>query len=130
MYSKIYLVDDMELANLTHQVLLRQHGLEDRVISFTDPEKALDDLRYNVSSTEPILVLLDISMPEMDGFEFLEFMSLENLPPNIDVVLVTASISREDRILAEQYPRFVKNFLIKPLKKDNLRQMTKEAISA
>lgn len=80
MYSKIYITDDMELVNLTHQVLIRQLGLEDRVRSFTDPERALDDLRFNVWGTEPILVLLDIHMPEMGDFDFLEFMALEDHP--------------------------------------------------
>ena len=45
MYSKIYLIDDMELVNLMHSVLLRRFGVEDRVLSFTNPEDALDDIR-------------------------------------------------------------------------------------
>jgi len=129
MYSKIYLVDDMEIVNLMHQVLIRQLGLEEKVVSFTNPEEALDALRFNVTGTEPVLVLLDISMPEMSGFEFLEFMALEDFPSSIDVIVVTSSVSEGDRILAEQYPRFVRDLVTKPLKIEKLREITKGAFS-
>lgn len=120
MYSEIYLVDDLEMTNVMHQVLLRQLHLEDKVKSFTNPEEALDDLRFNKSNMEPKLVLLDINMPEMSGFEFLEFMVLEEFPLNIDVVMVTSSTAYADKILAEKYPQFVKGFVQKPLQIENL----------
>ncbi len=123
MYSKIYLIDDVELVNLMHQVLLRRLGLEDKVISFTNPEIALDHLRFEERNSEPILILLDINMPEMTGFEFLEFMVLEEFPTNIDVVIVTSSINSEDRRLAETFPRFVKDFISKPLKTEKLKNI-------
>lgn len=130
MYSEIYLVDDVEMVNVLHQVLIRQLGLEDKVRSFTNPEEALDDLRFKVGKLEPILVLLDISMPEMSGFEFLEFMDLEDFPSNIDVIIVTSSNSDQDKILAEQYPQFVRNFVSKPLKIENLKEITARPLSA
>lgn len=120
MYSKIYLVDDLEMTNVMHQVLLRQLHLEDKVKSFTNPEEALDDLRFNKSNMAPKLVLLDINMPEMNGFEFLEFMALEEFPLNIDVIMVTSSTEYADKILAEKYPQFVKGFVQKPLQIENL----------
>ncbi|RKN78512.1 response regulator [Ulvibacterium marinum] len=120
MYSEIYLVDDLEMTNLMHQVLLRQLHLEDKVKSFTNPEEALDDLRFNKSNMAPKLVLLDINMPEMNGFEFLEFMALEEFPLNIDVIMVTSSTEYADKILAEKYPQFVKGFVQKPLQIENL----------
>lgn len=130
MYSEIYLVDDMEMVNVLHQVLIRQLGLEDRVKSFTDPEEALDNLRFKAKKTEPILVLLDISMPEMTGFEFLEFMALESFPSTIDVLVVTSSHSEEDKVLAKQYPQFVRGFITKPLKIEDLRKFATRAHSA
>lgn len=124
MYSEIYLVDDLEMTNLMHQVLLRQLNLEDKVKSFTNPEEALDDLRFNKANMAPKLVLLDINMPEMSGFEFLEFMVLEEFPLNIDVVMVTSSTAYADKILAEKYPQFVKGFVQKPLQIENLVEIT------
>ncbi len=124
MYSEIYLVDDMLLINVQHQVLLRQIGLEDGVRSFTNPEEALDELRFKVEKQEPILVLLDINMPEMTGLEFLEFMILENFPQTIDVVIVSSSNFEEDRILAEQYPQYVRDYVTKPLTIQSLKEVT------
>lgn len=129
MYSKIYLIDDIELVNLMHLVLLRRLGLEDKVISFTNPEEALDHLRFQETNSEPILILLDINMPEMTGFEFLEFMVLEEFPTNIDVVMVTSSIFDEDRSMAETFPQFVKDFVSKPLQAEKIKGLVQQPMA-
>lgn len=120
----------MEITNLAHQVMIRRLGMEEKVISFTNPEEALDSLKIDAGKLESVLVLLDINMPEMTGFEFLEFMELEDFHGHIDVIVVTSSVSDEDRILAEQYPRFVRDFVVKPLKIETLKDIILRSQSA
>ena len=122
-YEAIYLVDDYEMVNFLHRILLEKLGYKDNINIFTNPRKALEDLSSMEGHMQPTLILLDINMPEMSGFEFLEQMVREGFPQNMDVVIVTSSISETDRAAAQKYPGFVKGFIIKPLKIDQLRTL-------
>lgn len=121
MYDQIYLVDDEEVVNMINTVQFRKLGLEDKLKTFTNPEEALDDLRFRKDQNQKTLILLDINMPEMTGFEFLEFMQLERFPSNNDVLIVTSSHAEQDKKDAAGYPNYVKEFITKPLNIEALR---------
>ncbi|RDY58653.1 response regulator [Flagellimonas nanhaiensis] len=120
MYKEIYLVDDEDLVNTINAVHFRKMGMEEKLKSFTNPELALDDLRFRENQNDRTLVLLDINMPEMSGFEFLEFMVLENFPESVEVLLVTSSVLDSDRQEAKKYGKYVKEFIAKPLRIEHL----------
>jgi CheY-like chemotaxis protein len=130
MYQQIYLVDDEELVNTINTVHFRKLGLEDKVKTFTNPELALDDLRFREVQDERTLILLDINMPEMTGYEFLEFMTLENFPVSNEVLMVTSSERPEDREKAEEYSKYVKEFITKPLKIEHLEAYLQKSFSS
>lgn len=127
MYQQIYLVDDEELTNTINSIHFRKLGLEDRVRSFVNPELALDDIRFRKNQDVKTLILLDINMPEMTGFEFLEFMELESFPDSCDVLMVTSSENPEDKKRAEQYSQYVQRFITKPLRLEHLEDFLQDS---
>lgn len=120
-YDLIYLVDDFEVVNEVHKLLLEKMGIPQDIRSFSSAYEALDELEIDAKKDINILVLLDMAMPMMSGLEFLEHMVLNAFPLNIDVLIVTSSEQDNDRQLTLEYPQFVIGFIVKPLTEDFLK---------
>lgn len=120
-YNTIFIIDDNSTANLVHQHLLRRISISEDLKTFTNPMNALKALREELLLEDKrILVLLDIHMPEMNGFEFLKACSLfcEN-HKDLDVIMVTSSIDENELQQGSECP-FVRKVITKPLKANQI----------
>jgi CheY-like chemotaxis protein len=99
----ILLVDDDEIDRFVNEKIIRQCDVSFPVHAVQDAYGALDWLKEKqetiVSNKENGLILLDINMPGMSGFEFLENYkkTLPHLESHIDVVTLSSSNHKSDR---------------------------------
>jgi CheY-like chemotaxis protein len=125
MYSEIFLVDDEELVNTINKFQLKRLGFDKEVTSYINPEQAWEALRSKQDNQQKILILLDINMPEMSGFEFLDLVVRHEFPESLEVIIVTSSESQCDRDRAMTYNKYVRDFIPKPLSFERLRDFIK-----
>lgn len=123
MYRTIYLVDDFEIVNLYHKRMLQKLVTDAQIRMFTDAERAMEELFCDNTIKSPILMFLDIGMPGMGGFEFLDTLVRRSPLMELDVVMVTSSIWQKDRERAGKYPGIVKDFVSKPMNLKTLQSL-------
>jgi len=128
--NRFILVDDEEANNFYHQIVIGGLFPEANVMSFTDGKSALDYLKnehsdYNQENPGfKSAILLDINMPEMNGWEFLDEYEGLDREQRADYViaLVTSSQNPKDVEKAKSY-NLVKEYVIKPLTEENLKDL-------
>jgi CheY-like chemotaxis protein len=118
-HEKVMLIDDNSMENFINKRLIESCDFSAEVIVCSSGQEALKHLQ---SGNIPSLIFLDINMPEMDGFQFLDmFESLEDkIHRTCKVVMLSTSESFKDLNRANKN-RFVKKFLNKPLTVDVLK---------
>lgn len=125
---KILLIDDDEISNFLNQSMLKKSGLFDEIQVLNNALTALEVLKDLARSKGviPEIILLDLMMPIMDGFEFLrelDKLELEELKP-IKVIMLTSSLDPKDRLLALNNSRVI-GFLSKPINQIKITDMLK-----
>lgn len=84
------LVEDDQVDAITTQRALKELEVANELVHRTDGEEALEYLR-DEGNAKPCIILLDLNMPRMDGFEFLEAIKSNNSLKNIPVIILTTS---------------------------------------
>lgn len=120
--ASLMLVDDNEFDQMMYKRLVDRSGLVEKLTQFVDPQDALDHL-FDASIDMPSLVLLDINMPKIDGFEFLESVTSElgeRMCPVI--IMLTTSLDPRDEERARQH-KVVRDFHNKPMTIELLKHL-------
>lgn len=126
-FNKVLLVDDDDISNYLTEVLIQKLDFSGEIEVYKNGEEALNYIRECIISKGdlkvPELVILDINMPVMDGFEFLEeFEKLQNTNNmEIPVVMLTTSNYNNDIQKAQKYK--VAGFVNKPLTEEKFLEI-------
>lgn len=115
MARKVFLIDDDSTYNSLNKRMLTKNLDEDlEIIEFTDPDKAIIEIIENKNI--PDLIFLDLNMPTMDGWEFLDILTeeTEDKKLNTVVAMLTSSQFPDDERRAMRYD-YVKHYINKPL---------------
>ena len=114
---KVLIIDDDSIVLFIQEKMLKKYGVTDAPISFQYAREAIAFLK-NQKSEDIFLILLDINMPGMNGWDFLEEIKEMEISEKAYVFMVTSSIDNYDKEKAKKYKNVV-CFIEKPISAEN-----------
>jgi CheY-like chemotaxis protein len=130
-YYAVMLVDDNEIDNLINQKMIEASNICDHIFIHSGAKSAIEFLKNiekllkgPIDLYLPEIIFLDIDMPLMDGFQFLdEFERLsDSIKNHCKVVMLTSSLNPQDMNKAKKN-QYVLKYINKPLTQENLKKL-------
>lgn len=118
-FYSIILVDDDPINNLINKRLISKLKLSSQIEEFLEAEQAIERIR-KIEHSEKILILLDINMPVMNGWDFLNQYLKEFKLRNDKIIVLSSSIDFQDRQKAKEFS-CVEGFIEKPLSPEKIK---------
>lgn len=126
--KKLFLVDDDVIFKIAAEVLIKTHKLADEVVQMSNGLEAYNALIALEHSPNdlPDVMLLDINMPIMNGWELLEELKQgpEIIRKQVQIHILTSSIAPEDLNLSKTYD-FIDGYITKPLTNSDIDKVKK-----
>lgn len=121
------IIDDDPIYIFGTKLLMEDVDFCNKIMVFEDGRQALDTLKPRLLSGEnlPDIILLDINMPVMDGWEFLDEFIKIPAQKKIIIYIVTSSVDQMDSAKAKSY-EVVSDYVVKPLSLEKLQEIQAE----
>ncbi len=126
--NRVLLVDDDDDANHIQERLIRKHGFAENIDKVWNGIEALEYLNNCIKCKQPLpeIIFLDLNMPKMDGWAFLDKYNQlsDEVKKKIELIILTSSINPDDAERARRTPE-VKGYKNKFLDKQQLEEILK-----
>lgn len=118
-HFEILVVDDDKISCLLHKSLLKSSNTEEPPVIFRNAERALDSLNLRNSPENCFLIFLELNLPLLNGWEFLNILKNGKFDCGIHIVLVTSSFHRKNELTSLKFENVI-GFCRKPLKEEHV----------
>ncbi|MBX2962691.1 MAG: response regulator [Cyclobacteriaceae bacterium] len=124
--DRTVLIDDSEIDLFIQRRFLEVYSFTNDLIAFKSAQEAIDALSANANDSAPDIIFLDLNMPNIDGFGFLE--SFERMSETIKeksrIVVLTSSNNKHDKDQAFLHKNVIQ-YITKPIKQSDIDQLKK-----
>lgn len=123
MSKVICIIDDDPIYQFLINKIIDNSDASHDVLFFKNGKEALDYFMLDLEKNLPEIILLDLEMPIMDGWDFLNEIDKLQME-NTAIYIVSSSISHEDRERAKSFPK-IKGHFSKPIDSEKIEEITK-----
>ena len=131
--NSILLIDDDEATNFLNEATIEDMNLDLRIYTVYNAQDGLDFLNKTgkfddrTSNTDPGIIFLDINMPGMSGWDFLEEYDKleEEKKAKVTIAMLTTSLNPDDKAKAESMGA-IKEFMYKPLTEEQVNELIED----
>lgn len=124
MNKVICIIDDDPIYQFLINKIIGNSKADYEVIFFRNGKEALDYFTLNPDKNLPEIILLDLEMPVMDGWDFLKEIDQFKINET-DIYIVSSSISHEDQEKVKAFPK-IKGHFSKPINSKKIQEITKK----
>lgn len=128
-FKRVLLVDDDDIVNSINSVIIKHARFADVVESINNVQNAIEFLIKTKNSNErPEVIFLDLNMPDLDGWDFMDEYEKIGMNGKTKVIMLTSSISTKDEERASSSNQ-ITAFVSKPLSPELLENIYQNHLS-